>query len=60
MTRRRATALFVGALIVVFVIGGAIGVITTRAQLLSDLDQRLRDNVESFASLVEVLPQNEL
>lgn len=56
MTRRRAFVLLLGALVVVFVVGGVVGVGTTRARLLSDIDDRLRDNVQTAADLTTTLP----
>ena len=56
MTRRKGLVLLLTALIIVFVIGGVVGVMTTRAGLLTDIDQRLTDNVGSFGVLVTAFP----
>jgi len=57
VTRRKGLVLLLTALIVVFVIGGVVGVFTTRAGLLNDIDQRLTDNVDSFGVLVTAFPE---
>lgn len=56
MTRRKGLVLLLTALIIVFVTGGVVGVMTTRAGLLGDIDQRLADNVGSFGVLVTEFP----
>lgn len=56
MTRRRAFLLLLGALVVVYIVGGVVGVGTTRARLLDDIDGRLRDNVQTLADLATALP----
>lgn len=56
MTRRRAFVLLLGALVVVFVVGGVVGVGTTRARLLGEIDDRLRDNAQTSADLTAALP----
>jgi hypothetical protein len=43
-------------LIIVFVIGGVVGVFTTRARLLSDIDERLRDDLLAAGVLYRTIP----
>ncbi len=56
MTRRKGLVLLLAALAIVFVIGGVAGVVTIRAALLNDIDQRLTDDVGSFGVLVAAFP----
>lgn len=56
MTRRRAFLLLLGALVVVYVVGGVVGVGVTRARLLGDIDDRLRVSVKSLDALTTELP----
>ncbi len=56
MTRRRAFLLLLGALVVVYVVGGAVGVGVTRARLLGDIDDRLRVTIKTVDELTTELP----
>ena len=56
MTRRKALVLLLTALIVVSLAGGVVGVMTTRAGLLNDVDQRLTDDVRVSRVLIAEFP----
>jgi len=47
--------LLLASLIVVFVVGGILGVFTTRARLLGDIDDQLHDTIETSLDLQEEL-----
>lgn len=56
MTRRRAFLLLLGVLVVVYVVGAAVGVGATRARLLGDTDDRLRSDARILVELYTSLP----
>ncbi len=56
MTRRKASVLSLVALVVVYAVGGVIGVSATRARLLGDIDEQLATNVTLFADLAAAFP----
>ncbi|MGH1489180.1 MAG: sensor histidine kinase [Acidimicrobiales bacterium] len=56
MTRRKAFVLLLASLVVVYVVGGVLGVVTTRARLLSDIDDRLHFSAATIDALQTELP----
>lgn len=55
MTRRKAFVLLLATLVVVYVLGGLLGVLTTRAGLLGDIDDRLQETIETTVDLQQEL-----